>query len=532
MHVQLTEPWIHDDERSLIDELLDEQRDLTAVEAFSQRHSSGLLPAQRRYRDLIPLSNPAEGQQYAFEVDLDACTSCKACVSACHSLNGLEETETWRSVGMLQGFRKGRPYQQTITAACHHCVEPACLYGCPVGAYEKDRTTGIVRHLDDQCIGCQYCILKCPYDVPKYSERLGIVRKCDMCAQRLATDEAPACVQGCPNEAIRITIVDKAAIAMNSAQAALVPGAFGSSYTQPGTRYLSRDPLPATLAPADAAVLRLEPAHIPLIAMLTLTQLAAGMAAAAALLYGSLDVMGRTTVAFAAAAMMAIGLGASVFHLGRPMGAWRAFLGLRTSWLSREIVAFGIFFPMIAAAAAIESAIGLGLMPMRDAFAVIFAAAAFGILSVGCSAMVYVDTRRAFWNVCQTFGKFLGTCAVLGSAGAASALQFADPAVSGLASEVAATLLAAKMIWEATCLAWSQRAEGFSWRASTAASLGPLSAWVSVRFWAGIAAVLLFAFPDQGLVTIAFLLAMCGEVAERWVFFRGVTAPRMPGGLP
>ena len=77
--------------------------------------------------------------------------------------------------------RVAEPYQQTVTTACHHCVEPACLEGCPVLAYEKDAETGIVRHLDDQCIGCQYCVLKCPYDVPKYSAKRGIVRKCDMC---------------------------------------------------------------------------------------------------------------------------------------------------------------------------------------------------------------------------------------------------------------------------------------------------------------------------------------------------------------
>src|SRR5205085_3191577 len=144
-----------------------------------------------------PLAAPGPGEQYAFEVDLDACTGCKSCVVACHALNGLDEDESWRSVGLLQGARTAA-FQQTVTTACHHCVDPACLTGCPVDAYEKDVQTGIVRHLDDQCIGCQYCVLKCPYDVPKYNARLGIVRKCDLCSSRLSAHEAPACAQACP----------------------------------------------------------------------------------------------------------------------------------------------------------------------------------------------------------------------------------------------------------------------------------------------------------------------------------------------
>jgi Fe-S-cluster-containing dehydrogenase component len=160
-------------------------------------------------------------------VDLDACTGCKACVSACHSLNGLDEDEMWRSVGLIHSDAPEEPYQQTITTACHHCEDPACANGCPVLAYEKDAETGIVRHLDDQCIGCQYCVLKCPYDVPKYSKKRGIVRKCDMCQSRLAVGEAPACVQACPNEAIRIEVVRT-----GDGGASLVPGAFESSYTR------------------------------------------------------------------------------------------------------------------------------------------------------------------------------------------------------------------------------------------------------------------------------------------------------------
>src|SRR6266404_9664199 len=83
--------------RTLIDDLLAEQRRLTAVEKFSQRHDrEDLPPPDRHYRDLLPLSAPTPGKQFAFEVDLDRCSGCKACVTACHSLNGLDEGEAWR----------------------------------------------------------------------------------------------------------------------------------------------------------------------------------------------------------------------------------------------------------------------------------------------------------------------------------------------------------------------------------------------------------------------------------------------------
>src|SRR5918995_205708 len=91
----------------LIDLLLEEQQTLPAVQRFAQWHAEqpheALADHQAHiaYRSLIPLSRPQPGEQYAFEVDLDSCSGCKACVTACHSLNGLEEQETWRDVGLL-----------------------------------------------------------------------------------------------------------------------------------------------------------------------------------------------------------------------------------------------------------------------------------------------------------------------------------------------------------------------------------------------------------------------------------------------
>src|SRR5437870_3739577 len=130
----------------LIENLLAEQGSMTPVVRFSRAHDRHELAAGSRYRDLIPLSLPRTGQQFAFEVDLDKCSGCKACVTACHTLNGLDDSETWRDVGLLHGGTAELPVIQHVTAACHHCLEPACMIGGPVKASETDPATAIVRH--------------------------------------------------------------------------------------------------------------------------------------------------------------------------------------------------------------------------------------------------------------------------------------------------------------------------------------------------------------------------------------------------
>ncbi len=73
--------------------LLRQQQQLSAVEEFSRVHEEHALPAQAKYYSrLLPAAPPGPGQQYAFEVDLDRCSGCKACVTACHALNGLDDT--------------------------------------------------------------------------------------------------------------------------------------------------------------------------------------------------------------------------------------------------------------------------------------------------------------------------------------------------------------------------------------------------------------------------------------------------------
>ena len=450
----------------------------TAVDEFSNWHSANVEHhLAKHYRKLVPTSKPIQGEQYAFEVNLDRCTGCKACVVACHSLNGLDEDESWRDVGMLLGMDE-QPYLQTITSACHHCAEPACANGCPVLAYEKDAVTGIVRHLDDQCIGCSYCILKCPYDVPKYNRKRGIVRKCDMCQGRLAEGEAPACVQACPNGAIAIRVV-KAERQPNP----MMPGLIDSSYTLPQTRYTSAHPVPQNVASADADLLRVEEAHTPLAVMLVLTQLAAGAWLAAL-------VVSSAWLPWLGFGATVIGVASSTLHLGQPLKAWRAFLGWRKSWLSREILSFGAF-----AGAGFGAASG---------FLPVWVCCGIGLASVWCSIMVYVDTRRTFWCLSVTSGKFLGTMLLLGSAAAG----LVWPALLIGLVKLSAEALFLRSSSKSARLLWSH-----------------LRNITLARFAFGLVglAMLPFHFPT------ALVLLAVGELLERSTFFRAVVAYRMPG---
>lgn len=550
---------------TLIDELLAEQRLLTPVGQFARQRLEDEPPSQARfYRELLPLSTPLPGEQYAFAVDLDKCTGCKACVAACHALNGLDDGEVWREVGLLVSDDWRRPFQQAVTTACHHCIDPGCLNGCPVLAYEKDPVTGIVRHLDDQCIGCQYCVLKCPYDVPKYSAQRGIVRKCDMCSQRLAAGEAPACVQACPNEAIRITVVDQEALriefhevgsrhadALTSSASEKVslltlaaanrwlPASPDPAITVPTTRYISKRHLPPDLIPADAFRLQVQPAHWPLAWMLTLTQLAAGAFALVPVLPGP----ARLPLVLLALAASVFGLSGGALHLGRPLKAWRSFLGLKKSWLSREIVVFALFVPLGTAAA---TALGRG--EVTGWANVFLCATAFnGLLGVLCSGMIYHDTRRVFWRGVRSVGRFFGTAAVLGLAAAWVVTQAESTPVPWLPAALALVVVLKlagehRMLRRANVALGEQShpkpGETDSWSLAGSAilmrdQLGLVTRW---RFFLGVIGGIALPFAsflpggsNVLLTFIAFTLCFPAELAERSLFFRAVVPPRMPG---
>ncbi len=443
------------------------------------------------------------------------------------------------------------------------------MIACPVNAYEKDPTTGIVKHLDDQCFGCQYCTMACPYDVPKYHPGKGIVRKCDMCSARLAVGEAPACVQACPHEAIAIRLVDQQQIVEDAEAAVFLPAAPDPQITLPTTNYKTRRPFPRNLLPADYFRTAAQHAHAPLVVMLVLTQLSVG-AFAAGLVFERL--VGATTDsllgplhATSALVFGLLALAASTLHLGRPQYAFRAVLGLRHSWLSREIVAFGAFAGLACAYAGVRALAhlagsGAGQGAPRPAWieGLGWSVAAAGALGVFCSAMIYVFTRRECWSFARVMARFTLTAALLGVA--ALWLSILMATVAEESPELAAlvrthgprlcralmAVAAIKLAWEAAIFRHLLSSRMTPLRRSAMLLSRELSTPTLARFALGLQggvvmpALLLTKLPTfsetssvEFVVTTSLVFAAClaGELVERYLFFTACAAPRMPGAL-
>jgi formate dehydrogenase iron-sulfur subunit len=549
----------------LLATLLAEQKDFTAVERFSNWHDQkgdSTRPNQEKYyQRLLPTSAPVAGEQYAFEVDLDACSGCKACVVACHNLNGLHSSETWRNVGLMV-TQSDLPIVQHVTTGCHHCADPGCLAGCPVNAYEKETVTGIVRHLDDQCIGCKYCTMMCPYEVPQYNASLGIVRKCDMCSQRLATGEAPACVQACPNSAIKI-IVSKSkppaqsvdlnkAVAIESSNNCLVPGAPPNSWTRPTTQFRTKRPQHVLLQAVDCVADEPQESHLPLVAMLVLSQVSVGgiCAVVASAWLGAISAGVQQWGTFAAVLCGVVGIHLAILHLGRPWLAFRVCLGWRTSWLSREAIAFGAYMALGSIALLCNLPDSLStmlpqsmtwLIPKHFAETTLLLTAVVGLVSVASSAMIYVATRRHLWSMQRTMSQFFGTAIVSGFASTSLLLgtEFRVYSIGCAALALAASIFA---IWPLLqCYLLGQRQpkmhSDFVVRSGRLMHKTLKIHCASLRVALGSAVALLgTAFllsPLQGvyygLLVGMMVLLLAGQLVARTLYFASVVTYRMPG---
>ena len=151
-------------------------------------------------------------------VDTTLCAGCRGCEAACSEANGLPPPETDEQVVKL-GRREMGPEQFTVVnkapvpgrdgsdrfakRQCMHCVQPGCASACPVRAMDKT-AAGPVIYRGERCMGCRYCMVACPFEIPKYEYEKAVptVKKCTFCAARQAKGLQPACTSVCPTGAL------------------------------------------------------------------------------------------------------------------------------------------------------------------------------------------------------------------------------------------------------------------------------------------------------------------------------------------
>jgi Fe-S-cluster-containing dehydrogenase component len=146
-------------------------------------------------------------------VDTTLCAGCRACEAACSEANHLPAPEDG---DVFAAVRDTTPTAFTVVnkgttlaaeryakRQCLHCVDPACASGCVVRALEKTAGGPVIYHAD-RCLGCRYCMVVCPFGVPKYeyAKAAPTVKKCTFCAERQARGLEPACTSVCPTGAL------------------------------------------------------------------------------------------------------------------------------------------------------------------------------------------------------------------------------------------------------------------------------------------------------------------------------------------
>ena len=186
--------------------------------------SSGLVLAcgatqawARSHQDLPP---KAVGILY----DATLCVGCQACMVACKQANEMEvetgpEEPFWdapqdlsaRTLNIIKRYQNGTGEVKDraengysfVKRQCMHCLDPACVSACPVSALTKDPVNGIVGYNEKACIGCRYCQVACPYNIPKFQwdSTTPKIVKCQLCSHLVAKGGTSACCKVCPTGA-------------------------------------------------------------------------------------------------------------------------------------------------------------------------------------------------------------------------------------------------------------------------------------------------------------------------------------------
>ena len=153
-------------------------------------------------------------------IDVSKCIGCKACQSACEEWNDLRDDigtnigdydqparplgdKSWTLMRFTEYENTGGELEWLIRKdGCMHCGDPGCLKACPSPGAIVQYANGIVDFVEENCIGCSYCVKGCPFNIPRISAEDRKAYKCTLCSDRVAVGQAPACAKACPTGAI------------------------------------------------------------------------------------------------------------------------------------------------------------------------------------------------------------------------------------------------------------------------------------------------------------------------------------------
>jgi Fe-S-cluster-containing dehydrogenase component len=152
--------------------------------------------------------------------DATRCIGCRKCEEACNKVNELPAPEKpFSDLSVLDTSRRTTAKTYTVVNRykpagspgpiyrknqCNHCLEPACASACFVRAFSKT-PVGAVTYDASVCVGCRYCMIACPFEIPTYEYNEAFsprVMKCTLCHPRIVKGQLPGCVESCPTEAL------------------------------------------------------------------------------------------------------------------------------------------------------------------------------------------------------------------------------------------------------------------------------------------------------------------------------------------
>ena len=203
---------------------------------------------------------PDQEEFYAILHDITRCEGCQQCEFACAAQNNLPEPVDgdYPDANIRRELNPNRysVINAVQTSAgevytkrqCMHCAQPACASACLTKAMKKQKS-GPVTWDEDKCMGCRYCMVSCPFEIPQFefSSNNPKISKCQMCFDRLQQGEVPACVENCPAEAL---IFGKRSEVLHEARQRILdnPGTYVDhiygEHEAGGTSWLNLSPVP------------------------------------------------------------------------------------------------------------------------------------------------------------------------------------------------------------------------------------------------------------------------------------------------